>query len=695
MKRLLPLVSLFFITLTCALTQAAPVIQVTGAMEKGRSLNGSMDLLEDPDGIFKIEDVVASQNFEQSGSKTPNFGFSKSVYWVRFQIKNSTQVDTLLLELGYPLLDYVSLYISNGVDEFRESVSGDMLPFSQRAREHRTITFELAQDSGSTKTYFLRIQTTSSVQIPLRVYTEASFGLMSSSENTMLGGYYGIFIVMILFNGLLWISLKDRIYGYYIFFLITYLLTQLGMNGNAHRFLLGDYPILSNKFVPISCFSVFYSISLFCRSFLDLAATEKRLSVAFIWVERWCIIFLLISTVVPYGLAVKFVALSAIVVPPGLIYAGIKRAIGGYGPARIYVVGWFSLLVGITIFSLKTAGLLDANIFTEYAMQVGSVFEVTFLSLALADRINVIKEQEAVAQKALLENYKVLADEYSNGEKLAQQNDKLKLEIAAASDQLIQADKLATLGSLAAGVAHDIASPTQLIQASVVQGRTNLARFEKRLASLVGSDSPEAIEVIKSFRVELNKGEQALKDVTLGANRIVAINGAIRNQSRADPHPSHFEVPVLLDECVTILGSKLTNVEVEVLCEKSLKAWGRRSHVGQVLTNLVSNAVDAASDNLDARPQARVRLLAESLDTGIMFTVIDSGKGVPQELRARVLEPFFTTKGVGKGTGLGMPICVRIIEAHGGVLSIGSNTELGGALLSFELPHSLVIGANQ
>jgi signal transduction histidine kinase len=672
--------------------QAAPVLDVNNAIEQGFSLNAKMDLLVDVDGTLTLDQVMSSKNFELAGEKTPNFGFSSSVYWVRFSLLNSTDQSLLLVELGYTFLDYVSLFSPDSAGGFREKISGDMLPFSERARDHRTVTFELAQEPSTTATYYLRIQTTSSVQIPVRVYTEASFGEMSSNENTMLGGYYGIFIVMILFNGLLWISLKDKIYGYYILFLSSYLLSQLVFNGNAHRLFLGDFPTINNKLVPMVCCLVFVSISLFCRSFLDLATTEKRLSAIFVWLERVGIVLVLVSAVVPYSLAVKFVALTAVLIPPGLIYAGIKRAVRGYAPARIYVLGWFSLLGGITIFSFRTVGLLPANIFTQYALQVGSVFEVALLSLALADRINVIQENEASAQKSLLENFKELAHEHQGIEKLDNENRALNVEIEESSHQLIMADKLATLGSLAAGVAHDIANPASLIQNGAVAMNQNFQKFGDQIGRLLGNDSAEAREVYTAFRGDLDKGEQALRDVTLGAERISSINTAIRNQSRSDPNPELFDVATLIDECVTVLGSKLKQAEVEILCQSNLKGWGRRSHIGQVITNIVSNAVDAARSNIHNNPVVNVKISVELGANCLVFSVSDSGAGVLENLRDKILEPFFTTKDVGKGTGLGMPICLRILEAHGGTLSIDSDPLLGGAAFSFSLPNSPVSG---
>jgi signal transduction histidine kinase len=687
----LHLVSQLIIALTSlSFAQSAPVLEINKASDEGFSLNAKMDLLEDVDGTLSLEQVMLSKDFKLAGQRTPNFGFSSSVYWVRFSLLNSTDRNQLLLELGYPLLDYVSLFSEDFAGGFTEKIGGDMLPFSERAREHRTITFELSQEPNTTAAYYLRIQTSSSLQIPLRVYTESSFGQMSSDENTMLGGYYGIFIVMILFNAFLWLSLKDRLYGYYIFFLSAYLLTQLVMNGNAHRYLLGDFPMVSNMLVPVSCFIVLWSITLFCRSFLDLATNDKKISDICIWIERLCLVLVLVSVVVPYSLAVKLVAFAAVLVPPGLIYAGIKRAINGYAPAKIYVLGWFSLLAGITIFSLKTVGLLPANIFTEYAMQVGSILEVTLLSLALADRINVIKEKDAVAQKVLLENYRVLAAEYSNREKIADQNSALKSEISAASEQLFQADKLATLGSLAAGVAHDIANPTGLIHASATLGLSNFRSFQLRLEQLLGNAGAESVQVFETFRADIQKGEKAISDILLGAKRIRSINEAIRNQSRADPNPADFNVKQLLDECITILDSKLRMIHVEVYCGDELKGWGRRSHIGQVVTNLLSNAIDAAVENKELNPKAKVSLVAKQIDSGIIFSVCDSGRGVPCELREKILQPFYTTKGLGKGTGLGMPICVRILEEHACKLAIGEAANLGGANFSFALPYSPV-----
>ena len=165
----------------------------------------------------------------------------------------------------------------------------------------------------------------------------------------------------------------------------------------------------------------------------------------------------------------------------------------------------------------------------------------------------------------------------------------------------------------------------------------------------------------------------------LGADRINAINSAIRNQARSEQGLSSVLIRELIDECLTVVGHRLKGIAVEVVCPDDLVVELIRPQFGQVLMNFLSNAADAIVEQdggLDGRIQVAVEALGEMR---CAINIDDSGPGVPPELRAKILEPFFTTKGVGKGTGLGMPIVLRILEAHEMKLEIQDAPELGGA----------------
>jgi two-component system, NtrC family, sensor kinase len=649
------------------------------------SLNGHVEYLEDKEGTLTFEDAAISRKYKAAGIGVPNFGFTDSVYWFRFSITNHTNQSSLLLEQGYTHIDYVSLFVFDLDGEFKEQRGGDMLPFKNRARDYRTITFQINIEPGMTKSFWLRTQTSSSTQVPLKVYKEATFAQASEREAAMLGAFYGIILVMIVFNALLWMSLRDKTYLSYVGYLIFYLLGQLTVNGNALRYLFPESPQLNSFAMPFSMFTAFFFAFRFTREFMCLADILPKTSYAFVWTERIFVAGAIACIWVPYAVIIKPIALAGILGPFTFLILGIACIRKGNKPARTYIAAWSVFIFGLIVYGLKTFGVLPSNAFTEFAPQVGSALEATLLTLALADKIHVSQEKEAESQAALLETYKALDNELTNREKLENQNTALQKDIQQASNQLIQADKLSTLGALAAGVAHDIASPTQFIVSGVDISNQCIGTIQDRLKSLLSEDSDEAREVYERFKKDLNQTEAALSDISLGAQRITSINEAIRNQSRSDTVPETHLLKPLIEECIIILGSKLTSCEVKIICNDQISVFARRSHIGQVLTNLISNAADALKENPE-QDTPLVQIQAEAVNNVVRLSIIDNGPGIPEALREKILQPFFTTKEVGKGTGLGMPICVRIIEAHGSKLETDNSPNTHGARFSFSLP---------
>ena len=374
---------------------------VLGATPGQVSLDGHIEFLEDKNGLLTIEQVAASTDFSYAGEDTPNFGFSDSVYWFRFSVNNQSGFENFLLEIGYPLLDYVELFEKSG-EGFASQSSGDMLVFSERARGHRTITFSNHQLPVKAVSYFLRVQTSSSIQVPIRAYTEESFFRMNSKEDSALLAYYSAILIMILFNFVLGLSLRDRIYIVYIGFLSSFVLLQLILNGNGHRWLFPSYPVISNTMLPVSIFVTFGFGYTFSRKFLDLSEVEAPIGRFLDYGRHFCWVMVLVSLFTPYSTVIKVCVLTGLVSPVSWMIAGILSYRSGFLPARSYLVAWVTLLLGGMTFALKTAGLVPVNTFTNYAMQFGSAVEVVLLSLALAERIHVFQASSLESQEKLI-----------------------------------------------------------------------------------------------------------------------------------------------------------------------------------------------------------------------------------------------------------------------------------------------------
>jgi len=314
---------------------------------------------------------------------------------------------------------------------------------------------------------------------------------------------------------------------------------------------------------------------------------------------------------------------------------------------------------------------------------------------ALEEELADVKEKLANSQIAYETTNKVLsratqrlAEQYEERSVLIRQREELQEEIASATQQLIQADRLATLGSLVSSVAHDITNPTNLIAMNKEILYSHIGELESVIFELLGDASGEEAEVLISmFKKVFQNSRQALGDITLGVDRIYSINQAIRKQSRRDDEKSEFLVHELLKECITIVRARSKEVDITIHGDEELEFTGFRSHLGQVFMNLLSNGIDAAEERaLSEGTKPRVALSYEMDEKELKVSIVDNGSGVPQELREQVFEPFFTTKPSGKGTGLGMPIILKIIKEHDGRIELAPQSPSSGAHFDIYLP---------
>ena len=326
---------------------------------------------------------------------------------------------------------------------------------------------------------------------------------------------------------------------------------------------------------------------------------------------------------------------------------------------RWYTLGLAVLIVGVVVLTLRRQKLE---------------------AISERDKAERYAAEADAKSRELKETFDQLDEEHKHRERLQAKNAELQAENQTAARQLIQADKLATLGTLVAGVAHDIANPTGLIQGALTSSGAIRTEIQSTIRELLSDDSEEAKALLGQFESQFTNQESAAKDIALAAARIGEINSAIRNQSRVDLAPGIVTLRTLVDECLTITRSRLIGIEVELCFEESAVVQVIRSQFGQVLINLISNAADAIGEVKGKAKSGQIRLSAKVEDKTLReFTIEDSGPGIPEDVREKILEPFFTTKEVGKGTGLGMPIVLRILDLHGLSLSIEDSADFGGA----------------
>lgn len=278
-------------------------------------------------------------------------------------------------------------------------------------------------------------------------------------------------------------------------------------------------------------------------------------------------------------------------------------------------------------------------------------------------------QQEHAALLKSESSYRHLAEELD-----ARVQEQVKT-IHHAERQLYEAEKMASIGQLAAGVAHEINNPMGFIRSNLVTAKAYVQKFNS-LAPLARNGAGDRLKsawqagdmdfVLEDFAALLNES-------MAGADRVARIVADLKAFSDVDRAAEEI---CNINDCVVsvcnIASSRIpAGVHLVTELDDSPSLRCRPGHLNQAFLNLLLNALQAVGQ------QGEIRLKTEYGDGEILMHVIDSGEGIPEESLSRIFEPFFTTRPVGQGTGLGLTVCRDIVQAHGGSISVESRVGVG------------------
>lgn len=668
--------------------------------------------LEDKEGKKNILDIAAPQtneNFIKLNKAVCNFGMTASPYWIKCSLRNETD-EKIYLELGNPTLTDVQLYEfdANGQLKSRHH-SGNWQPFENWEVQDLDFRIPLYAPPHTMETFFLRVQHYRGTQFTLNAGTEAALYIVSTPRRMFEMIYYGIMAVMVLYNFFIYLTLKDKAYLYYVVYTFLMGLLNAVVNGDTFKYLWPDAPVL-NHFIDVITCSVTAASILFAIHFLLTrlnALFFHKLLRGLLITYASILLIILIQRFVLKGNMQAMTALFAFVafVTFGLIVtlflAGIIVLRNGYQPARFYLVAWSFLLVSVIIFLLKDFDVLPYTFFTVKAMQIGSAAEALLLSMALANRINLLKKEKEEAQlqtlQSLEENKKLITEqnvllEKKVGERTLELKEANKQLLTAIKNleetqtQLIQKEKMASLGELTAGIAHEIRNPLNFIN--------NFSEVNTELIAELKIEIDKGnIEAVKTIADNLKENEQKINRHGKRADSIV--KGMLQHSRVSKGQKESTDINVLVDEYLKLsyhgLRAKDKNFNAQLQSDFDSHI-GKLSivpqEIGRILINLFSNAfyaVQQKKQQLKGAYEPVVAVSTRKVNDKVQISIRDNGNGIPQKIVDKIFQPFFTTKPTGEGTGLGLSLSYDIAKAHGGELKVDSK-EGEGATFTLTLP---------
>ncbi|RUO39802.1 hypothetical protein CWE15_08565 [Aliidiomarina taiwanensis] len=365
---------------------------------------GSLEYLLDETGTYSLEQVVAlpQQHWAEVQEEKLSAGYDQRPYWVRASIPNSEE--RRLLHIAYPLLDSIHVYFVQQGELVSFYELGDHLPFSARPIVHEEFVVDIP--SQSHLTLYLRVQTTSALNVPVYITSEKALHATHAKSQMGFGIYFGVLICMVLYNIFGYIVIRDTsVFSYSVFVIVVGLMTASLTGVGFHYVWPNNIWLQEHALVLFGSLSFTFA-AIFIHQMLEIKEYSKAYSKGLWLVGISSGALALISVFLPYHTAIRLLLILSSVSTVFIAVLAIDMWRRGSIYARIFACAWAAFLLAVFLNSLGYLGILDTKFMQRYAIMAGSGIEVLVLSWVLTLRFSNERLQKLSAQQEALRKAK-------------------------------------------------------------------------------------------------------------------------------------------------------------------------------------------------------------------------------------------------------------------------------------------------
>jgi two-component system, sensor histidine kinase LadS len=391
-----------------------------------------LEIAEDTTGLWTI-DTILQPGFDRFILNTEDYRYVEnhtSSYWIHIRIHNQASASQKwVFEVLSMHTHHLKLYYKGEDGKWRMSVAGEKKPFSEREYKVKNFTFDLPLESGKISDLYVQVNSGNDAGFEYKIRSQEYFTWYTSHEYMYLGVYYGLLAFLILYNLILFATSLDKIYLFYILYLVGCCLVSFSEDGLSYEFLWPNKPWI-NDLVDQYCevlFLLFFMmyVSYFISLHKNYPILFKALIVivgVYIFTQLFLTTFAEIAFFYLYWIPFVMVYLGA-------IYSYRK----GYIAARFLIIGYSLVLISLLMSRMRWYGIIEINIFTVYSFYFAVVFEAFVFTYAIADRFTILKKEKEQTQLNLidqLEKNKLLQTKVNREleEKVADRTAELEVE---------------------------------------------------------------------------------------------------------------------------------------------------------------------------------------------------------------------------------------------------------------------------
>lgn len=596
------------------------------------------------------------------GHGHPSFGFQIEPVWIRWQVPPEQAADVFVVQNAW--LDEFELFLVGNGRPLASFLTGGGYPLNTRAVSHPEFVFPLAQDRPVTEVYVYNEAAANAVLYPVAFMTWEELASYTGRLHGLHGIFFGVLGIMLVYNLAIFFSVRARAYLYLVAYAASLLMVIAASDGFGQLYVWGGLEGAQTILTSIGLSLVPITLGQFCLYFLELGPQTPTAYRSIRTLQ--CIagangLLMVLFEHAPGARLEPLILLAGAIL---FLTIGIWRSLQGHVPARVFLIANGSMCATSMIMIATHLAWIPATRFGMHAVLLGSTFEFALLSLALGWRLS----RQQHLQRLLKERSQGLARrvrELQAATSLAEEHRQLQKSMQ-------HAQKLKTIGQMAGGIAHDFNN----ILATIL-GFTELA-----LDRSAQADRQRLVRYLTEIRQAGERGANLVKQLLTYSRGSQATR-------------TEVELRQALEETITLVrGSLPATIQIHTEMPKNaLQIRLDPSQVQQMLVNLCLNASEAMRNRgtITIRLEERtVRDLQCSSclnrfdGTFATITVEDTGAGIKGQVH-ELFTPFFTSKPVGQGSGLGLSVVHGIAHEHSGHLH-GANRATGGSRFTLYLP---------
>ena len=388
--------SLFFLA-----PSAAPFAETLAIISQKEKYDfaGYVAYLEDETRALELPHVINAKGWRHSDDNVLNFGITPSAYWLRLTIEDISFDRDWLIEFEFPTIDYIEAFFLKEGSLVNSGKTGARLPFSSRDIKHRNFVFKVP---ASTDQIYFRLESNLSVVVKGTLLTDEAWQRKDSRDQLLFGIFFGTLAAMILYHLIIYFTLFDSSYLYYVLFMLSYLLFITSEYGLISQFLLPRHPLLADK---ASIFFMIFSwlfIFLFARAFLKLKSFSVSIDKLVLFAAWFSALFFFIIFISDMVVFERMIGLMTAIFCSILIASILFVPWKTYRPVRLFFIAWIVFIAAGILSTSEYIGYIKGTFFMQVGLKAGFVLQSFLLSLGLRDRMKQLRmEKEAEQSKSL------------------------------------------------------------------------------------------------------------------------------------------------------------------------------------------------------------------------------------------------------------------------------------------------------